>query len=428
MRKVIFLSFLLASLAIQAKNVIFDDWFTDNTLCIDYVFSGDSLTQSVSLNTLSKRDAWAGRRHNLDSLFQKGNGQIYVKDKATGEIVYCNSFSTLFQEWQLTHEATMVRKAFENSFLVPLPKKPVVVTIELTNNLQKVVASFSHTVDPTDILIRNYAGSAVPPHRYIFKGGDPKDCIDVAIVAEGYTLDEMNTFYSDATIASDALFSHSPFKEMKNRFNIVAVALPSIDSGVSVPGKKEWKNTVLGSNFNTFYSDRYLTTQNLKHLHSELATIPYEHIIILANTDTYGGGGILNSYTLTTTHNPNFRPVVVHEFGHSFCGLADEYFYDDEYSVLYPQSVEPWERNITTLVNFESKWKDMLPKKTPIPTVPSKKKGDEFTKIGVYEGAGYQSKGVYRAFDRCRMRDNAAPGFCAVCQRALKDLIRYYTE
>ena len=170
----------------------------------------------------------------------------------------------------------------------------------------------------------------------------------------------------------------------------------------------------------------YLTTLQLKTLHNALAGIPYEHIIILANTATYGGGGIYNSYLLTTTHNKEFLPVVVHEFGHSFAGLADEYFYDDQYVEMYPTDVEPWERNITTLVNFDEKWKSMVPRGTHIPTRPDGK--DVYEKIGVYEGGGYQSKGVYRACQECRMKINAAPVFCPVCRKALTDLIQFYTR
>ena len=251
---------------------------------------------------------------------------------------------------------------------------------------------------------------------------------DVAIMAEGYTEQEMDLFYKDAQTACDALFSHEPFKKLKNKFNVVAVASPSQDSGVSVPGKGEWKSTAVSSHFNTFYSDRYLTTSRVKSIHNWLAGIPYEHIIILANTDTYGGGGIYNSYTLTTAHHPMFKPVVVHEFGHSFGGLADEYAYTEAPSPQYPYEVEPWEQNITSLVDFESKWKDMIPAHTPIPTPVATQKPDIYNKVGVYEGAGYTKKGIYRPVTECRMKINEAPAFCPVCQRALERLINFYTE
>jgi hypothetical protein len=188
-----------------------------------------------------------------------------------------------------------------------------------------------------------------------------------------------------------------------------------------------WKHTALHSHFDTFYSDRYLTTSRVKAVHNTLAGIPYEHIIILANTDVYGGGGIYNSYTLTTTHHPEYEAVVVHEFGHSFAGLGDEYAYETEdvLSDTYPFDVEPWEQNITTRADFASKWEDMLAPHTPVPT-PLTQKQDYPT--GVYEGAGYSMKGIYRpAFD-CRMRTNEHPDFCPVCQRAIGRMIDFYTE
>jgi hypothetical protein len=262
-----------------------------------------------------------------------------------------------------------------------------------------------------------------------------ENCIDVAILAEGYTESEMDIFYRDAEATCEALFSHAPFDKLKDRFNIVAVASPSLDSGVSIPLNGEWKSTAVSSHFSTFYSDRYLTTSRVKSIHNWLAGIPYEHIIILANTDTYGGGGIYNSYTLTTAHHPMFKPVVVHEFGHSFAGLADEYYYDDQYVEYYYPDCEPWEQNITTLYDFASKWNDMLPKVIGIPTAPVEgniwkmfnegKSMDEM--VGVYEGAGYQSKGVYRPFPDCRMKTNAAEAFCPVCQRAISRIIEFYT-
>lgn len=251
-------------------------------------------------------------------------------------------------------------------------------------------------------------------------------------MAEGYSSKDMKTFRKDAQAACDALLSAEPFSKMKDYLNIIAVESVSKDSGVSEPLKGQWRNTALSSHFSTFYSDRYLTSENVHDIHDQLTGIPYEHIIILANTDTYGGGGIYNSYTLTTAHHSQFRPVVVHEFGHSFGGLADEYFYEyaDALDSSYDIGVEPWEPNLTTLVDFDSKWKDMLPEGCPIPTPGSHLKVSELDnsqeaidRIGVYEGGGYLMKGIYRPADNCRMRTNEAAGFCPVCRRSLTKLI-----
>ena len=411
---------------IHAQN--FSDYFEDRTLRTDYLFTGNADKQEVCLDELTEMPGWAGRRHRLDELPLAGNGEITMTDKASGKVIYRTSFSSLFQEWLGEEEATRVKKGYENSFLLPFPKQPAIVTVSLKNALQEVSASLTHEVRPDDILIHSRGYSQVTPHKYLHRSGSAEDCIDVAILAEGYTQDEMALFYRDAEATCEALFAHAPFDKLKNRFNIVAVESVSEDSGVSIPLKGEWKSTAVSSHFSTFYSDRYLTTSRVKSIHNWLSGIPYEHIIILANTDTYGGGGIYNSYTLTTAHHPSFKPVVVHEFGHSFGGLADEYFYSDEPSPLYPYHLEPWEQNISTLVNFESKWKDMVPAGTPVPT-PVKTSGDEiYTAVGVYEGAGYTSKGIYRPTTDCRMKTNEAPAFCPVCQRALERMILFYTE
>lgn len=421
------LAFIFAGLsAIPLAARDFDSCFDNRTLRLDYTFSGTNKQQLLFLDQLSSFSGWAGPRHNLDSLPLRGYGQILMCDAERGDTLYRKSFATLFQEWQGTEEATRVAKSFENSFLVPYPKKKVNITVSLFNNRGEVSSLMTHSVDPKDILIRNLDGVAVTPHRFIRQNGPADKCIDVALVAEGYTQDQMPQFYADCETAVQSILSHEPFKSQSSKFNFIAVASPSSDSGVSIPGQHIWKHTAVDSHFDTFYSERYLTTLHVKQLHDLLVGIPYEHLIILANTEQYGGGGIYNSYTLTSSRHATFRPVVVHEFGHSFAGLADEYYYDDEFEPMYPAGVEPYEQNITTLTDFGSKWKDLLPAGTEIPTRPTG--SDVYTKIGVYEGGGYQSKGVYRAYQDCRMKTNEAPVFCPVCVRALDRLIRFYTE
>ncbi len=408
----------------------------DKTLRVDYIFSGTDKASEISLDRMYSFDGWAGRRVNLDSVPVRGNGQIIMTDLSTGKVIYRLPFSTLFQEWQTSEESTYVRKAFENTFLLPMPSSKSMVKIELYDSKGNLSASLRHLVDPSDILIRKL-DPVVPEHRYILNSGDPAEKIDVAVVAEGYTADEMDKFYEHAQIAVDAILAHAPFGEYKDRFNFVAVALESEDSGVSVPREGLWLNTAVGSNYDTFYMDRYLTTTNVKMMHDKLCGIPYEHLVVLANTDTYGGGGIFNSYTLTTALHPAFKPVVVHEFGHSFAGLGDEYYYDTEENVaFYHHDSEPWEQNITTLYDFGSKWNDMLPKVVQIPTsVPQEDIWNMIeegtspeTIVGVYEGGGYQTKGVYRPYPDCRMKTNGAPMFCPVCQRAIARIIEFYTE
>lgn len=423
-KHILFLLCLIAVASTRAQ--VFADHFADKTLRVDYIFNGNASGQAICLDGLSALPTWAGRKHHLAELPLQGNGQIVMRNAASGKTIYTTSFSSLFQEWLETDEARNVTKGFENTFLLPYPLQPVEIEITLLDPRRNVRASMKHIVHPNDVLIEQKGNSHITPHKYLLHNDSPEKCIDVAILAEGYTLQEMQTFYEDADIACKSIFDHEPFKSMKKRFNVVAVASPSTDSGVSVPRLNEWKHTAFGSHFSTFYSDRYLTTSRVKAIHDALAGIPYEHIIILANTEEYGGGGIYNSYTLTTAHHPMFRPVVVHEFGHSFGGLADEYFYDNDVMTdTYPLDIEPWEQNISTQVDFAAKWKDMLSENTPVPT--SAEVSENYP-TGVYEGGGYSAKGIFRPAENCRMRTNEYPAFCPVCQRALRRIIEFYTE
>ena len=423
-KHILFLLCLIAVASTRAQ--VFADHFADKTLRVDYIFNGNASGQAICLDGLSALPTWAGRKHHLAELPLQGNGQIVMRNAASGKTIYTTSFSSLFQEWLETDEARNVTKGFENTFLLPYPLQPVEIEITLLDPRRNVRASMKHIVHPNDVLIEQKGNSHITPHKYLLHNDSPEKCIDVAILAEGYTLQEIQTFYEDADIACKSIFDHEPFKSMKKRFNVVAVASPSTDSGVSVPRLNEWKHTAFGSHFSTFYSDRYLTTSRVKAIHDALAGIPYEHIIILANTEEYGGGGIYNSYTLTTAHHPMFRPVVVHEFGHSFGGLADEYFYDNDVMTdTSPLDIEPWEQNISTQVDFAAKWKDMLSENTPVPT-PAEV--SENYPTGVYEGGGYSAKGIFRPAENCRMRTNEYPAFCPVCQRALRRIIEFYTE
>lgn len=386
--------------------------FADSTLRLDYIFSGNSQGQHIALDEMVVEPGWYGRRAYMDSLLVEGNGQITVTSCATGRVLYRNSFSTLFQEWLSYPEANGPERSFENVFLVPFPKDSVLVRVDLRNNRRQVVASHTATINPRDILIRRAGFGGTTPHLVLLQPADSSNCIDIAFLAEGYKAEEMATFIADCDTAISAIFAHEPFKSYKPWFRITAVEAPSTDSGTSIPERGVWKQTALGSHFDTFYSSRYLTTLHQKRMHDWLAGIPYEHIIVLVNTDNYGGGGIFNLYNLTMAHHPKFKPVVVHEFGHAFAGLADEYAYDDEQVPMYPHDVEPWEPNITTKVNAAAKWADMVGR------VPG---------VGYFEGAGYSLHGVFRPEADCRMRTNENPTFCHVCQRAISNMIKFYT-
>ena len=360
--------FLLVILTEMAFSQDFQRYFEDKTLRLDYIFSGNAEHQSIALDELSTLPKWYGKHRHLAEVPMEGNGQIVVRQHRQQEVIYRYSFSTLFQEWLTYDEAKTTPRSFENVFLIPLPKDTVDVTVELYDNRRNIMTTLTHTINPKDILIRHIGEDNVTPYVTLRKADDPSRCVNIAYVAEGYTAEEMDDFLADAEKATAALLRHEPFKSEEKNLNIVAVKAISADSGTSEPGNGIWRQTALGSHFDTFYSERYLTTLHLKRLHDCLAGTPYEHIIVLVNTSHYGGGGILNSYNLSMTKHNQFEPVVVHEFGHSFAGLADEYAYDFEPLEMYPLDVEPWEANITTLKNFVGKWENLVDKHAKIPT------------------------------------------------------------
>ena len=397
----------LLTTAIQAQE--FDKFFADSTLRLDYIFAGDAQRQQVYVDELSVTPRWYGRRQRLSELPLKGNGNITVTDKESGRVIYRHSFSTLFQEWLATSEAKRTSRSFENVFLVPYPHRPVSILVELFDYHQHVTTRMQHDVDPKDILIRR--PTARLPYVTLQQADDTLRCIHISYVAEGYTADQLESYLSDCRTAMEALFSHEPFKTMRKRFKVIALLSPSADTDVSQPGKGIWRNTALGSHFDTFYSERYLTTLHLKRLHDLLTGTPYEHIIILANTEHYGGGGIYNSYNLCYTRGEHFRPVVVHEFGHSFGGLGDEYPYGDD-DPMYFADTEPWEPNLTTHTEKPVKWQSLI----------------DAGQASLVEGGGYLTKGVWRGQEDCRMRTNEYPEFCPVCQQALIKLIEFYTK
>ncbi len=413
MRRQVFLFYLLLLSCTAATAQQFDDYFTDQTLRVDYLFSGDHNTQNIAVDELLVEPRWYGKRHRLAEVPVEGNGQITVRDHHSGRVIYRNSFSTLFQEWQQEPEALNKVKSFENVFLVPLPKDTADITLDLRNNRREISSSMTHQIVPSDILIRPIGYKDVTSFETLQKASDSTNCIHLAYLAEGYQASEMNTFITDARTAMEALFAHEPYKSMRQYFNIIAVKSPSKESGASEPGKGIWRNTALNSHWDTNYSERYLTTSHLKDMHNWLAGTPYEHILVLVNSERYGGGGVLNSYVLSSTHNKWSKPVVVHEFGHSFAALADEYAYEGDAVDMYPLDVEPWERNITTKVDFTGKWENLIGKDK---------------RAGLYEGAGYKLKGVYRGYPDCRMRTNEIPEFCPACQQATRKLIEFYVK
>lgn len=395
----------------------FSDCFADTTLRVDFVLSATAGTErnvTVAFSGLSRTQGWAGRRVNLDRVAVPGNGDVTMTDAVTGDTLYMQSFSTLFHEWLESGE-THVSRAMEGTVRVPWPRREVDVTVTLRDNRRQRLAGGSIAVDPEDILIADRTARKPVEQRALFRGSEPDTAkIKVAILAEGFTGAEMDRFMDYARQTVNAILEAEPFASRAQSFDFTALLTASADSGVSVPVEGEWRRTAFDSHFSTFGSDRYLTSPSVHKIYDALDGADADHVIILANTDTYGGGGIFNFYTLTTTGHEQFRRVVVHEFGHSFAGLGDEYYYDtDDFAAeTYPLDVEPWEANITTRVDFTVKWQPLI----------------DAGEASLVEGGGYRGHGIWRGADDCRMRSNSAEGFCAVCRRAIEIVIGFYTE
>lgn len=404
----------------------YSDFFTNEACRVDFTLCGNKTQTSAFLSNIIHEPFWGGRRLHLANDMNLGQYRFQVNDSTSNKLIFTDELSTLYEEWQSTPEALNVNKSFEQTIQFPFPKNTVKLTIEKRTGFDTWEKLSGFYINPADKLIKT-SKPPVAQVKEIQKNAKPEKALDIAVIAEGYQAHQMDKFYRDAARLAKQICSHEPFKTYKNNINVYAIAAVSVDSGISMPQKDDWRNTAVGAHFYTFYSDRYLTTSNVFKLRDYASLVPYDAIYIMANTKTYGGGGIFNFYALASSDSERAQAeVVVHEFGHSFAGLADEYFYDtDVLDGMYSTKEEPWEPNITTLVKFETKWEKDLPADIQIPTpVTSESK----TKIGVFEGGGYLKKGIYRPWYDCRMRTNTAKSFCTVCENAVIKRIKFITE
>lgn len=422
MKNLILLISLLFPVIINAQ-VKFDDYFLDKTLRFDFMLAGNSEKTIAYPMGMKEEPNWGGSLNNLVDIFNYGNLRYEVYDAVGGELIYSRGYGSLFQEWQTTGEAKIIERSFYEVVKFPFPKSAVRVIIKKFEKDGSYNTIYETVIDPGDFFIIRENVMDVQSVK-IVDSGDPHKCVDIAFLAEGYTSEEMEKFRNDVKRLSDILFSCEPYSDYKKRINIWAVEAVSEESGTDIPGEGIYKNTVLNSSFYTFGLARYLTTFDIKSVNDYAGLVPHDNIVVLINSDRYGGGGMYNYYSGTTSDHPLTSKVFIHEFGHGFAGLADEYWSSDvAYEEFYPLNIEPWEANITTLVDFDSKWKDMIPEGVPVPT-PST---DEYSKtIGLFEGGGYSAKGIYRSQIDCRMKSNDADGFCKVCQKTIREMIEFY--
>lgn len=323
----------------------FYKYFSNNTLRVDFSLCGDSSQTHLYINRVLCEPGWGGRINNLTESPDFGSFAYTVADAQSGEKLFEGRFCTLFQEWQTTKEAAHIPRAFTNTILMPFPNNNIYLTIIQRKNGFMTDTLIHLLLDPKSPLI-------TPLHvpawhtKTLLKSGNPHECVDIAILAEGYTANQMDKFWADAQRFADALFTSAPFSLTKNRFNIYAVACESAEEDVDIPYKNQYRNTALNCSYSTFYTDRYLTTSDMEAVHNAASLVPYDQICILANTGEYGGGGIFNFFSVFSAGGTVNAKVFIHEFGHAFAGLADEYYSSSvAYSNFYPKNTEPWEPN-----------------------------------------------------------------------------------
>ena len=424
MRTTLLFAYLACSITVSAQ-IDFNKYFTDKVLRFDFMLAGSAHKTLVYPVGMKEEPFWGGSKNNLTDPSGYGNFVYEVYDEAGNNLIYSRGFCTLFQEWQTTAEAKSIERSFYEVATMPFPKNKIKFVLSLRERNGSFSKIYETLIDPSDYFIRKekLADAVVTE---VYHSGDPTNCVDFVFIAEGYKYEEMAKFRNDVKNMYESLFSEEPFTEYRNKFNIWAVEAVSQESGTDIPGEKIYVNTVLNSSFYTFNLDRYLTTQDIKSVNDYAALAPHDNIIVLINSDRYGGGGVYNYYTGTTTGNPLSSVVFVHELGHGFAGLADEYYSSPvAYDEFYPLDVEPWEPNITTMVNFDSKWKKLIGKDIPLPT-PSESKYNNVT--GLFEGGGYSAKGIFRPEIDCRMKSNGPKGYCSVCREAVKKRIEFYIK
>jgi hypothetical protein len=418
--------YLLLALSLTAPaQLAFDNYFTDRTMRFDFMLAGNSVTTKVFPVSFREEPFWGGSLTNLTDKFNYGSFKYEVFDAATGTLIYSRGFCTLYQEWQTTAEAKQIERSFHEVATFPFPKNKVNFVLSIRGRDGLFSKLYETPIDPATYFITREKPDAAIATR-IYGTGDPHTSFDIAFIAEGYTKEEAEKFRADVKRLADVLFLEAPFDKYQDRINIWAVETPSQEQGTDVPGEGIYVNTALNSSYYTFDVDRYLTTQDLGAVNDYAASAPHDQIVVLINSPRYGGGGVYNYYSAVTSDHHFTPQVFTHEFGHGFAGLADEYYNSEvAYEEFYPLDVEPWEPNITTRVNFESKWKDMIAKSVPVPT-PNDKRYTGVT--GLFEGGGYAAKGIYRPSFDCRMKSNQADSFCEVCQTAIEEMILFYLQ
>jgi hypothetical protein len=375
-KRLLFLLFLLCflhAISFSQTDIRFDDYFMDATLRVDYFQTGDARELFFSIDQIYKQEGWAGNPEKLIDPFNSGMYYLKVYSISSNKLIYSRGFATLFGEYRTTDPARQgIKKTFHQTLLLPFPKSSILLVIEERDPTQQnlLCPVFSTKIVPKDVNIIHHTPCPDDKVFTLLENGHPHDKVDLLFVAEGYTKNDTKKFQEDMTRLAEVLFNTDPFKSQKHRFNVRGVFRPSSESGVDQPHKGIFRNTALSASFNALDLPRYLLIDNNKALRDIASSAPYDSVIVIANSKRYGGGGIYNDYTMTTVDHERSEDVFMHEFGHDFGNLADEYFASTvSYNEFYPQGIEPHEPNITALLDpNDIKWAHLLTPGIKIPT------------------------------------------------------------
>lgn len=481
-----FFILMINLISLMAQGIIeFDKFFINATMRIDYYHIGDAQTELITLDKIYKEGIWAGSKINLLDSFNNGRYFIKVYDYESNQVIFSKGFDSYFGEYKTSADALKgIKKTYHESVLIPYPKKTIYISIEKRDRENLLHQLFTTRIDPNSYYIIQEAKDKNAKIIEVVKNGEPSSKVDIAFIAEGYTEKEEGKFKNDLEKLVKVFFTQEPYRSLKDKFNIYGVFKASVESGCDEPSYGSFKNTILNTTYDSLGSERYLLTEDNKSLRDIASVVPYDALIILVNSKRYGGGGIYNQYATVISDNQWTNYILLHEFGHSFAGLADEYYTSSvSYNEFYPKGIEPLEPNLTALIDPNNlKWKNLLSPKIDLPVPWEKeefekldleyqkirqelnekiaklkrekaavdeieklqeeseklsaehaKKINEFLskskyigKIGAFEGAGYSSKGLYRPMVDCIMFSKGLKPYCKVCEEAIKKMIFHY--
>ncbi len=466
------LGLALALAAVTAPSG-FDSQFTGRTLRFDYFHGGTAKEEHISLGGLRLEGEWPGSRVHLLDGTNLGKYLFEVIDPATNQAVWSRGFSSIYGEWETTGEASAgIWRTLQESMRFPEPKGKVQLVLKKRGADGAFREIFSTVVDPASRFVDRSPVSTTGKVWPVFESGPPAVKVDLLVLGDGYTGKEMEKFHADVRRLMDALFATEPYKSHRSDFNVRAIDLPATASGVTDPRTGTWRKSPLGLAYNAFDSERYMLSFADEAIREAAAQAPYDALILLSNSRKYGGGGIFNLWNTAAVDSAESAYLVVHEFGHSFAGLGDEYYTSQvSYENFNPPGTEPWEPNVTALLDPQHpKWEALVAAGTPAPTpwnqdaydklvlsyekirrelrekgapeermealfqevrektTPMLHAEKHFGKVGAFRGAAYEAKGLYRPEVDCVMFSRNPKSFCDVCARAIERVIRMYAE